>query len=133
MRSINPRCAFTRSSGDAHCANASIFWSKPHRPNNAPSPRSSTRRVSYRATRVRSDRFPLRGLSVDVSIDEGLLRLDPLQLELSRGRLGGAVSINARQETPRVDMDVRLTNARIGSIITLSGQRAVTGPLAACA
>lgn len=91
--------------------------------------RNMDARVSYRAARVRSDRFPLRGLSVDVSIDEGLLRLDPLQLELSRGRLGGAISINARQETPRVHMDVRLTNARIKSIIALSGQPPVTGPL----
>ena len=91
--------------------------------------RNMDARVSYRATRVRSDRFPLRGLSVDVSIDEGLLRLDPLQLELSRGRLGGAVSINARQPTPRVDMDVRLTNARTESIIALSGTPPVTGPL----
>ncbi|HVK79955.1 MAG TPA: AsmA family protein, partial [Verrucomicrobiae bacterium] len=66
--------------------------------------RNMDARVSYRAARVRSDRFPLRGLSVDISIDEGLLRLDPLQLELSRGRLGGAVSINARQETPRVNL-----------------------------
>ncbi|WP_167755753.1 AsmA family protein [Vitreimonas flagellata] len=91
--------------------------------------RNMDARVSYRAARVRSDRFPLRGLFVDVSIDEGLLLLDPLQLELSRGRLGGAISINARHETPRVDMDVRLTNTRIESIIALSGQPPVTGPL----
>lgn len=91
--------------------------------------RNMDARVSYRATRVRSDRFPLRGLSVDVNLDNGLLRLDPLQLELRQGRIGGAASINARQETPRVDIDMRLRDARLESILAFSGEPPVAGAL----
>lgn len=91
--------------------------------------RNMDARVSYRATRVRSARFPLRSLSLDVNLDNGLLRLDPLQLELSQGRLGGAASINARQETPRVDIDMRLRDARLESILAISGEPPVTGSL----
>lgn len=85
--------------------------------------------VTYRAARVRSDRFPLRGLSLDISLDQGLLRLDPMTLDLRQGRIGGAVAINAREDTPHVDVDVRLTDARIENFITLRGNPPMTGAL----
>jgi uncharacterized protein involved in outer membrane biogenesis len=92
--------------------------------------RNMDARVSYRAARVRSERIPLRGLALDVSLDHGLLRLDPMTLELTQGRVGGAASINARQDIPRVDVDVRLTNARLESIFRLnSGNQPVVGAL----
>lgn len=91
--------------------------------------RNMDARVSYRAARVRSERFPLRGLSLDIALDRGLLQLDPLTLDLRQGRIGGAVAINAREETPQVDVDLRLTNARIESIIALGGEPPLTGSL----
>ena len=91
--------------------------------------RNMDARVSYRATRVRSERFPLRGLSLDINLDNGLLRLDPMTLDLSRGRIAGSAAINARGETPRADLDVRLSNARLESILALSGDAPLTGSL----
>lgn len=91
--------------------------------------RNMDARVSYRATRVRSERFPLRGLAVDVNLDNGLLRLDPLTLDLTRGRIGGAVALNARQDAPIVDVDVRLSNARLESILGMRGAPPLTGAL----
>jgi uncharacterized protein involved in outer membrane biogenesis len=85
--------------------------------------------VSYRAARVRSDRFPLRALATDVSLNRGLLRLDPLTLTLNQGRIGGAVSINARQQTPLVALDIRLSQARLESILRAAGGDAVSGAL----
>ena len=84
--------------------------------------RNMDARVSYRAAHVRSERVPLRGLAVDVSLDQGLLRLDPLTLELRQGRFGGAVALNARDETPRVDLDMRLSNARLESVFNFRTQ-----------
>lgn len=92
--------------------------------------RNMDARVSYRAARVRSERLPLRGLALDISLDHGLLRLDPMTLELTQGRVGGAASINARQDVPRVDVDVRLTNARLESLFRLaSGGQPIIGEL----
>lgn len=85
--------------------------------------------VTYRAAHVRSEHVPLRGLALDINLDRGLLRLDPMTLELERGRVGGAVAINARENTPRVDMDVRLSNARMESILALRGEPPLTGAL----
>jgi uncharacterized protein involved in outer membrane biogenesis len=50
-----------------------------------------------------------------------------MTLDLTRGRVGGAVSINARQDTPRVDLDVRLTNARLESIFRIGERQPITG------
>ncbi|MBC7769565.1 MAG: AsmA family protein [Phycisphaerales bacterium] len=91
--------------------------------------RNMDARVTYRAARVRSERVPLRGLALDISLDQGLLRLDPITLDLRQGRISGAVAINAREETPQVDVDVRLTGARLESIIAFSGASPVTGSL----
>ncbi|HET9232049.1 MAG TPA: AsmA family protein [Vitreimonas sp.] len=89
--------------------------------------RNMDAQVSYRAARVRSQRVPLRGVSVNINLNEGLLRLDPMTLDLTRGRIGGALSINARRDTPRVDLDVRLTNARLESIFRIGGRQPMTG------
>jgi len=89
--------------------------------------RNMDARVTYAAARVRSERVPLRAGSVTIGLDQGLLRLDPMTLDLTRGRIGGAVSINARQDTPRVDMDVRLTNARLESIFRIGERQPITG------
>lgn len=91
--------------------------------------RNMDARVSYRATRVRTDRLPLRGLAVDVNLDNGLLRLDPLTLDLTRGRIAGAVAISAREEVPQVDVDVRLSNARLEQIFASAGGSPLTGVL----
>lgn len=91
--------------------------------------RNMDARVSYRATRVRSARFPLRGLTLDISLERGLLRVDPVTLELRQGRLSGAVALNARGETPRVDLDLRLTGARLESAFGFAGSPPLTGAL----
>jgi len=92
--------------------------------------RNMDARVSFAAARVRSQRVPLRGVSVDINLDNGLLRLDPMALELTRGRVGGAVSINARRDVPRVDVDLRLTNARLESIFRVGNRQPLVGALA---
>jgi uncharacterized protein involved in outer membrane biogenesis len=91
--------------------------------------RNMDARVSYRAARVRSETVPLRGLALDISLDNGLLRLDPMTLDLRQGRVAGTASINARQEMPLVNVDVRLTGARMESIFMRNNVAALSGPL----
>lgn len=91
--------------------------------------RNMDARVSYRAARVHSERFPLRGLALDVTLDNGLLTLDPMTLDLRQGRLTGSAAINARETTPRADIDVRLSNARLESVLALGREPPLTGSL----
>lgn len=91
--------------------------------------RNMDARVDFVADDVRTEKLPLRGFSLDISLDNGLLRLDPMTLNLAQGRLNGAVAINAREDVPQVDLDVRLSNARLETLIPMQGDPAVTGAL----
>lgn len=91
--------------------------------------RNMDARVSFQATRVRATRVPLRGLAMDISLDNGLLRIDPMVLRLTRGRITGSASINAREETPVAAIDVRITDARLESIIIMQSGQPLTGRL----
>lgn len=91
--------------------------------------RNMDAQVSYRATRVRSERLPVRALALDIDLEDGLLRLDPMSWDLTQGRINGAVSINARPDVPRVDLDVRLSGARLESIFRVGGGQPLTGAL----
>jgi AsmA family protein len=89
--------------------------------------RNMDARVAYRAARVRSARLPLRSFAIDIDLNDGVLRLDPMTWRLTQGRVGGALSIDARRETPRVDLDVRLSEARLESIFRVRDQQPLTG------
>lgn len=92
--------------------------------------RNMDARVTYTAAHVRSEHVPLRGLALDIYLDRGLLRLDPMTLDLSRGRVGGALAINARERVPHVDLDVHLSNARMETLLPFhNGVAPLTGAL----
>lgn len=91
--------------------------------------RNMDARVSYRAAHVRSNRFNLRGFALDLNLDRGLLRMNPLRLDLARGRIAGAASINARESVPISTIDVRLSNARIESAVAWRGDAPLAGSL----
>jgi uncharacterized protein involved in outer membrane biogenesis len=91
--------------------------------------RNMDARVSYRAGHVRSNRFNLRGFALDINLNRGLLRMSPLTLELVRGRIAGAASINARENVPVSTIDVRLSNARIESAVAWRGDPPLAGSL----
>jgi AsmA family protein len=87
--------------------------------------------VSYRALTIRDTPIKLNSGSVRVRLDDGLLRAEPLKLELPRGEVAGYVKLNARQATATTELDLRLTNSRIETLIPMSfqGGTPVTGAL----
>src|SRR5262249_2867034 len=91
--------------------------------------RNMDARVHFAADRIRSNTLPLRAGSTEINLDHGLLRLDPTSITLTRGQVNGAVSINAREDVPRVDLDARLRNAKLEDILAMHGQPAMAGTL----
>jgi AsmA family protein len=88
--------------------------------------------VSYRATSIRDAPINLRAGSVRVKLNDGLLRAEPLKLDLPQGQVAGYVQLNARKATPVTDLDLRLSNARLEQLfpIKLMGGTPFTGALA---
>lgn len=87
--------------------------------------------VTYKALSIRDTPIALRSGEVRVRLDDGLLRAQPVRLDLPRGRVEGGVVLDARGATPQTDLDLRLSNSRIETLIPVQFQGAppVTGPL----
>jgi uncharacterized protein involved in outer membrane biogenesis len=72
--------------------------------------------VSYRATTIVNAPVHLRSGSTHVKLTEGLLRAEPLALELPQGKITGWVQLNGRQQDAITDLDLRLSNARLETL-----------------
>lgn len=85
--------------------------------------------VSYRAVSIRDAPINMSAASVRVKLDNGMLRAEPLRLDLPRGQVTGFVQLNARKATPVTDLDLRLANARLEQLlpIKLDGGQPFTG------
>jgi uncharacterized protein involved in outer membrane biogenesis len=77
--------------------------------------------ATYRAAQIEAGRVPIDDLSLTADLDHGLLTVDPLSVSLSQGRLSGSVRIDARRATQVNAIDLRLTDAKLASIIPSKG------------
>ncbi|MBI1308474.1 MAG: AsmA family protein [Proteobacteria bacterium] len=59
----------------------------------------------------------LREVSTTINLDNGLLRLDPLAVTLPQGRVEGTFTLDAREATPNLSVDAKLSGARLESFI----------------
>lgn len=90
--------------------------------------------VKYRAASVIAPRrFPIRRLSVDMKLKDGVLDADPVSFDFSHGTLAGRVKLDASRDLPRTDVNARLTKARLEDFIPFKslGRPAIEGPLEA--
>jgi uncharacterized protein involved in outer membrane biogenesis len=76
--------------------------------------------VRYRADTVASRDFPLRQASLQLSLKNGVLKLDPVSFDFARGKLAGQVRIDARKDVPESDIDVRVTALRLEQFMPAS-------------
>lgn len=95
--------------------------------------RAMDAKVRYRALAVNAPNLPLRRVSLDLNLDNGVLTMDPLSFDFARGRLTSQIKLDATGKTPRTDADVRLTNAALQDFIPIQsgGQPAIEGAMAA--
>lgn len=89
--------------------------------------------VKYRAETVNAPRMPLRKVALDLVLKDGVLTGDPVSVSFSRGTLAGMARLDATGATPRTDVDLRLTGARLEDWITtrFAGEPVIEGQMAA--
>jgi len=78
-------------------------------------------RVSYRAASVEAGKVPIRRLSMKVDLNHAVLAIDPLALTLPQGQVAGLIRIDGRRATPTTTMDLRLSGARLESLVPSRG------------
>jgi uncharacterized protein involved in outer membrane biogenesis len=80
--------------------------------------------VSFKATAIRNAPLPLTAGAVRVKLNDGLLRAEPLTLDLPQGRITGYVQLNAKPATPVTDIDLRLSGAKLETLLPFKFQGA---------
>lgn len=87
--------------------------------------------VTYKARAIRGAPINLTAASTRVKLTDGLLRAEPLSLDLPQGRIAGYIQLDARKATPVTDLDLRLSNARVEHLVPIKfqGSTPLAGPL----
>lgn len=75
--------------------------------------RSMDAHLNFKAARVVDAPFPLRSATLELTLDNGVMKFTPVMFELPRGNLNAFVTLDARKDVPVVDMDARIRKARI--------------------
>ena len=78
--------------------------------------------VTYKALSIRDAPIHLKAAAAKVKLNSGLLRAEPLTLDLPQGRVSGYVQLNARKATPVTDLDLRLSNGRLEQLVPVTFQ-----------
>ncbi len=86
--------------------------------------------VDYSAQTVSSRDFPLRGFGTHVSLQGGVLTLNPLTFQFPQGRLTGEVKIDGRKDVAVTSVDARLTDTKIENFIK-GADKPITGTIEA--
>lgn len=86
--------------------------------------------IDYKADNVLSVDFPMRQVSLHLSLENGILTLKPLALDFVQGRMSGSLSIDGRKTVPVTSTDMRITNVHLENFIAKT-DKPVTGVLEA--
>ncbi len=73
--------------------------------------------VSYRAERLISNQIPLDNLQISAQLEEGELRIQPLQVGLGEGTLVSNLHLDARQPQLQGRLDLNMTGVGLGPLL----------------
>jgi uncharacterized protein involved in outer membrane biogenesis len=94
--------------------------------------RSTDATLHYTADQMTAQGIlPMSHVLLDLKLDHGLLTLSPLNFSLPRGTVTSKIRIDARADTPKDDVDVRVTNAHLEDFFKSGANAPVQGMLEA--
>ncbi|WP_333586783.1 AsmA family protein [Phenylobacterium sp.] len=92
--------------------------------------RSMDAELTYRAERIEAPDLPLRGGRLRLSLKDGVLDARELAFTLPQGAFAGQIVLDAREDTPRTSLDMRLTGARLETLLPVGeGPAPLSGDL----
>jgi AsmA family protein len=72
--------------------------------------------VHFRARSIEAGSVPFKQVAFRIKLDNGVLALDPFAFEMLQGRLSGDAKIDARQDVPKVHIDVRIKDIQLDQL-----------------
>jgi AsmA family protein len=86
--------------------------------------------IEYDAATIKSQDFPLRDMRLHAILNQGVMTLDPITFDFTRGKLTASLRLDARKDVAVSDVDARLSNVRLEQFVA-SKPPAIEGLLAA--
>ncbi len=83
--------------------------------------------LDYSADAVKDTMLPLRGAHLHLTLDHGLLTMNPLAFDLPQGRFTSIVSLNGRGATPVTSVDAKLSNVELQNFVP--GAKGAAAPI----
>jgi uncharacterized protein involved in outer membrane biogenesis len=84
--------------------------------------------VKYRADTVAApNNLPLRKVALDLSLDKGVLKFDPISFIMPHGELTGRVRLDARGTVPLTEVDLKVLNIRLEDLFRHTGDAPLEG------
>lgn len=74
-------------------------------------------RVNYSVRRIKAEDFPVSNLAMALTLDHGLLSLDPLTFDMARGHVTSQIAIDANAKPVRTSYDIRLSPTPMGLLL----------------
>ncbi|MDI7775018.1 AsmA family protein [Asticcacaulis sp. EMRT-3] len=88
--------------------------------------------VHYKALSVLAPHLPLRGVSLGIRLDHGLMTLDPIVFSFPQGHLEGTARIDARKAVQQDAVDFRVTHLRVQDFVpAFQGSEPLEGVISA--
>jgi len=76
--------------------------------------RAMDAQVEYVAHAVRTERFPLRSVALNVNLQAGVLTLKPFMLDMPQGKIAGTLRLDASENVAHTSIDARVSNVQLG-------------------
>ena len=86
-------------------------------------------RVKYRAAAVKTAKLSISQITLDLSLQRGVMRFAPLSLALPQGKLTSDITVDGSKEIPEIDIDARVTQVRLSQFKTKDGSQPLDGTL----
>ncbi len=90
----------------------------PDKPFNLPDLRRIDARVKFEAETVQARKLPLQNLKLELTLEDGKLRLDPLRLEVADGQLEAVAGLDGAGEVPHGDLDLSLKQIKLNQLLS---------------
>ncbi len=89
----------------------------PDKPYNLKKLRSLDADVELHASRVSARKLPIEGMSARLRLEDGLLRIDPLDVAVAGGRMTGTIQLDARRNPIATRTDLRLRDLEVPKLM----------------
>jgi uncharacterized protein involved in outer membrane biogenesis len=89
----------------------------PDKPYDLQKLRSLDADVEFRAQRFTARKLPITGLSAHVKLDDGLMRIDPVDVALAGGQITGNIELDARRDPIATKTDLRVHNLEVAKLM----------------